>query len=702
MTPARSLAASVAALGFASALTAAPPAFAAPAPCERAENYAALSGAELLRIDRLEVRTPDAAERPPIAGGPGATKRPSVGDGSGAAERPSVNDDSGTTERPSVGGRAQPERGAVSAQDEAGATDRILGAAASPIDPTDETGEDSDTLSEGIGMLGEAALDSVVPGGAGAVTDPDAPWKALENADAGNAGSMIAEKLPLNKTGAVHPAGLVNRATLTQPGGSATAETTGKDTADDEPSEAALPQAGSHAGGEVVGQAGGQAAGQAGGKAAGQAGRKGVGQTAAEGGKSTVVRGIGLGESRTALVGTAQVKSAALARILDGTADGKAAWSEPVLQQAPPTNAEAATRGTPAGRLGPLQVGAGAASAHASWSAEMACGSTTGEAARSSASMRGASVVGSGDTALVRVPERVESSSTTALERRGELAWTVASAAVNADQIDLAGGRVRVRVLRPPTLAASMSTSGGKIDYRPAQVEISGEGLITKRLDRVGERIDVTLGPDRRGTESGMAGLGDVRPGSALRLPSIPGLPQLGTSAAEQLPGLSEPASATEQSGLPESASGAGQSNMAESASGAGQSNMAESASGAGGTRLRISLGGVRQARKGHAIAARATAIKVSVARSAATKGRGKIGYGGKPSTAVSLDLSFGLMETVAVAPETPAYQGTSGAGGGLPITGPQAVGLAVGGLALLLGGIVAVLLSIRRRRFRS
>src|SRR3954471_9526775 len=69
MTPARSLAASVVALGFASTLTTPVPAFAAPhrraapAPGERAENYAAQSGAELLRIDELEVRKP-AAERP--------------------------------------------------------------------------------------------------------------------------------------------------------------------------------------------------------------------------------------------------------------------------------------------------------------------------------------------------------------------------------------------------------------------------------------------------------------------------------------------------------------------------------------------------------------------------------------------------------------------------------------------------------------
>src|SRR4051812_49087351 len=63
MTPARSLAASVVALGVASSLTTALPASAAPAACQRAENYAAQSGAEILRIDRLELRSAE-ADRP--------------------------------------------------------------------------------------------------------------------------------------------------------------------------------------------------------------------------------------------------------------------------------------------------------------------------------------------------------------------------------------------------------------------------------------------------------------------------------------------------------------------------------------------------------------------------------------------------------------------------------------------------------------
>src|SRR3954453_6426900 len=75
MKPARSLAVSVVALGFAGSVAAPPlPAYAAPAPCERAEGYAAQSGVELLRIDRLEVR--GGGERP-------VTKDEAPGDPSG-------------------------------------------------------------------------------------------------------------------------------------------------------------------------------------------------------------------------------------------------------------------------------------------------------------------------------------------------------------------------------------------------------------------------------------------------------------------------------------------------------------------------------------------------------------------------------------------------------------------------------------------
>src|SRR3954453_23257313 len=87
MTPARSLTASVVALGFASTLTAPLPAIAAPAPCERAENYAAQSGAELLRINRLE-RHSITGERPVSRSG---ADKPDGRSGDGPQGRPGAD-----------------------------------------------------------------------------------------------------------------------------------------------------------------------------------------------------------------------------------------------------------------------------------------------------------------------------------------------------------------------------------------------------------------------------------------------------------------------------------------------------------------------------------------------------------------------------------------------------------------------------------
>ncbi|GIE98281.1 hypothetical protein [Paractinoplanes rishiriensis] len=372
-----------------------------------------------------------------------------------------------------------------------------------------------------------------------------------------------------------------------------------------------------------------------------------------------MVRGVGLGESRAALVSAANVKSAAIARILEGAADSKPAWTKPILQQAPPSHAKAATRATPAGILGPLRVGSGSVAAHARWEDAMTCGRTAGEASRSAATMNGLSLLGNGSAALVHVPEQSGSLTTTALDRRGDSSQTVASATVKAGRIELAGGQVRVRMLQPPSLVTTMSVRGGQAHYEPAQIEVSGPGIGTKRLDAVGEHVDVTLGPDRHAAEASTLGLGKLRPGSPLPLPVIPGLPQVTTPSVESAP-------------------------AAEA-----------------GTKLRISLGGMREARKGHAIAARATAIKVSVTRTAAPKGRGGSGYQGKTG-AVALDLGVGLMEAASVAPEPGQVGGSAGAAGGLPITGPKVAGLAVGGLALLGVGIAAVALSVRRRRTRG
>jgi hypothetical protein len=524
MTPARSLAASVAALGFASALTGPMPALGAPAPCERAESYAAQSGAELLRIDELEVRK-------------------------AAPERPTT----------------KPGR-----DEEDGPADSVL----SDVDPTTDDPDDTDSLSEGIGMFGSNLLDLM-----------DLSHVTVSELDQGTGGSG---------------------------GGAGRPESSTTSTSSD----------------------------------------------------------IGVGEARTALIANARINSAGYARVLDAR-DNKA-LSDPIIQQAPPSHDDPATRTTASGTIGPLALGKGEIAAHARWDTAMACGKTAGEASRADAAVKNVSLLGSGSGALVRVPEKLASRSTTALERRGGEARTVASATATAGRIDLAGGKVRVRILRQPVLTVCMSeSSGGEVNYTPALIEVSGEGVATKRLSTAGDHVDVTL----RSVEAApFPGLDTLRKGAPLPLPIIPGLPKISSPHLES-----------------------------------------SHASG-GGTKIRISLGDVRQAKTARAIAAKATAVKVAISQGSDSgsgsdsdsdsdsdgRGTGSYGSDGRDQVGASLSLAlgFGLLEAAAVAPE--AHRGvvaSAGEAGGLPITGPRLDILASVGVGLLAVGGAAVFLTMRRRR---
>jgi hypothetical protein len=115
------------------------------------------------------------------------------------------------------------------------------------------------------------------------------------------------------------------------------------------------------------------------------------------------------------------------------------------------------------------------------------------------------------------------------------------------------------------------------------------------------------------------------------------------------------------------------------------------------GTTVAISLGNVRQAVSGHAIAAKATAMTIAI-----TKGPDRQAYGDSAPnrSGAVLDLDMGLLEVAAVAPE-PAGAASGVAGGdagGLPITGPRVDVLALAGVALLIGGAAALIFGMRGR----
>lgn len=668
MTPARSLAASVVALGFASALTAPQPALAAPAPCERPENFAAQSGATLLRIDKLEVRA-------------------------------------AVAERPRTKSNRDAEKGPV--QD---AATRVL---SSDSDPAIPDPEDSDTLSEGIGMIGTGALGylGVLPKVAAAQTGDAAVVPSAKTGVAERGGALVnglaerAASLGTRSTGTGAGTG-TGTGTGTGSVGAAGGEPVGSGEQEADTrgrasfgSGQASGRAGRPAGGERPDADGGKPsrddaddspsgddAGDNAGKNASDSADDSTGddgssddQAGAAGslldrrsrgaGKdartlTAAISEIGVGEARTAMIANARLASAAYARMLDGYPGDKgsathAAMVKPLIQQAPPTNAKASQRSTPAGKAGPLRLGSGRMTTHAQWDTGMACGRVAGETGRADAALTGVNLLNSGRGPLVRVPGTMTSEGTTVIEHRDGEPRTVARSTVTADRIELAGGRVRLRVLRAPTLEAAMSaTAGGKVSYRPAIVEISGDGIATKRLEAAGEHVDVSLAPSRHTAEStalrSLTDLGGLRKAEPLPMPSVPGLPPVAAPETESAP-------------VPTA-----------------------------GIKLRVALGDVRHATKGHAVAARASAVKVSLTQSSASKGRGKDGYADK--SGVSLSMALGVLEAAAVSPEsrelTPA-----GAGGGLPVTGANVIRVIVAGGVLLLAGAAAVLFSRRRRR---
>nr|WP_221379765.1 hypothetical protein [Actinoplanes polyasparticus] len=599
MTPARSLAASVVAFGFASALTAPQPALAAPAPCERAENFAAQSGAEMLRINKLEVHAA-APERPRFKNAP-------------KAENGTVGD----------------------------AANRVLSTDDDPILPNPE---DSDTISEGIGLTGMGVL-----GYLGAL--PKSAAKTTGDAD-------VVPTPKKGPTGEIAERGGAVADGLSEPsdsGGTGGGEPVAEEPTD---SDDALDRRSQTRGGS---DAASDRRSQNPGGSDAASDRRSQNPGGGDGRmKSASLAEVGLGEARTAMIAEAKIASAAYARMLNGAPAGKkyAAMVKPQLQQAPPTNAKASRRSTAAGKAGPLRLGRGGLGTHAQWDAAMACGRAAGETGRADASLTSLSVLND----LVRVPGAMTSRGTTALERRGDEARTVARSTVTAGRIELAGGQVQLRVLQAPVLEAAMSAgSGGKVSYRPAVVEISGDGVQTRRLKTAGEHVDIALNPQYHEMESArvpsLTELGRLGKAEPLPVPAVPGLPSVPTPTTESAPAATD------------------------------------------GIRLRVALGDVRHAVKGQAIAARASAVKVSLTRTTGSKGRGQDGYGAK--SGVSLNMSLGVLEAAAVSPEARQIT-SSGAGGGLPVTGSDVTRVALAGGGLLLVGVVAVLLTVRRRRTHS
>jgi hypothetical protein len=468
------------------------------------------------------------------------------------------------------------------------------------------------------------------------------------------------------------------------------------------------------------------------------------------------ITGVGVGDAKSALVAQSSVNSAALARMLNGGAGNRKDLSEIVQQVAPPSHREPKRRDIRAADVGPFSLGRGELTAHARWNAGMACGAAAGEATRAKAALSRAGLLQDGDNALIRVPGSVSGLSTTGVERRGSAARTVASASFAGGSAEVFGGAVRIKVIKAPSLLAAMSTSdGGEIRYLPAVLEVSGDGIETTRLDTAGDNVEVVLdddgddggdgdggradGPagvkDRRGSANDQGDANGDRGGAGLNLSGnglgiLGGAGGLGKAGAGEEAGRPDPGDADGTAG--DAAGTAGRKAKPKTKKKAKKPGLfsglpqlgnltslapvplpgaaslpglpviseppAESASAsAPGTRVRVSLGDVRQAASGHAIAAKATAIRVMI-----TKGPDRTAYGNGRGGVV-LDFEMGLLEAAAVSPEPigGGAPGVDGVGGGLPITGPRVDVIALSGLALLIAGVGALVFGLRGRSRR-
>ncbi|MFI5934898.1 hypothetical protein [Actinoplanes sp. NPDC051494] len=391
-----------------------------------------------------------------------------------------------------------------------------------------------------------------------------------------------------------------------------------------------------------------------------------------------------VGDAKSAMTGQGTVHSAAVARMIDVTDDDTAeVVTEPLVQQAPPTNKRAAIRRVAGTQVGPVSLGDGTLTTHARWTAGMACGATDGEVTRAGAQLRDARVLADGEGPLIRVPG-VASESTTQLDRNGSAVTSVATAGLSGGVLDLLAGAVRVKIIEPPSLRVTMSTKdGGEVRYIPAIVEVSGDGVETSRLSTAGDNVEITLDP-------GSSDPGSSDPDSSDPDSSAPETGSPGSEASEELLESGDGASLPEVPEVPEISERA-----TESAPVPGTE-----------TKVAVSLGDLRQAARGHAIAARATAVSVTITPGT-TDARTRPGY----SQVIELDM--GVMEAAAVAPEpSDAAASTSddgadtkaeadiaaGAGGGLPITGRPVGGIVLTGLAMVAAGATALILGLRGR----
>ncbi|MEJ3749738.1 hypothetical protein WEI85_41585 [Actinomycetes bacterium KLBMP 9797] len=383
--------------------------------------------------------------------------------------------------------------------------------------------------------------------------------------------------------------------------------------------------------------------------------------------------------TRSGMVATGPVNSAAVARHLDAKVAGVTPPADPLdavaYQQSPPRNAEPVTVPAPRRDLGVVEAGAGDLSAHATWRDGLSCGARAGFATKSSATVDGVAVLpGPAGTALVRVASHLRGRTETGLIREGGAMRSVATTAASFGDVTLFAGTptaVRITVVRTPVLTVGTGGTAATttVAYRAPILQVSGPGIPTQRIDAPGETIDLAL-PRAAGDED--AARADAK---AHRLPLVAGDPlteTLGALHPDRLRGATGQAGAGPL-GLPKLA---GVPDPGEFAGG-----LALPALGGELSLARISLGAVQRQLTSRSVRAQVASVRVQVAA----------GIDGS-----LVDLALGELDAAAIAPAPqPAAPPPAGAGGGLPITGVNTSMVVALGVFLLCAG-AALLIAAR------
>ncbi len=373
------------------------------------------------------------------------------------------------------------------------------------------------------------------------------------------------------------------------------------------------------------------------------------------------VKDVPVAATRTGMVAQSPVSSAAAARLLGakGARGVDDALTRILTQQAPPDNADPAINRSTAAQVGPLGLGEGTSSAHARWKSGMACGSADSKVNEAEAALGSLTMLaGDKDKALLRVPGKLGSTSTTNLRRHDGVSRVVARSTVAAESFTLLDGQITVTMTKKPQLTVSMANTA-EVAYVPPVLEVRGTGFAAQRLDTPGDEVELALAESKMIESAPSGPVSALLSGGGLRLPGLPatpGVPIINNGGTES----------TEPGDQP---------------------------------RLRLSLGEVRQAVKGHAAAARVVSVHIELV--SAKTGRGKPGYTG----GTVLDLNLGVLEAAAVAPEGGQGGGTDPAeagNGALPITGVSLTAALIAAFALIIAGTAAFIIGRRRHTFRA